>query len=114
MKKIFKLALILLLISNKALAASDDPLPPVSIENPIGGADDVSGFVANIINGVLGIVGVLALFYFVLGGLTWMTSQGSQDKIKKGKETLVWATFGLAMIFFSYTLVKFVLDKLIG
>ncbi len=113
MKKILKFLPTFLLLLPGLVLAADDATPPVALDNPLG-ASDVGGFIGNAINGVLGVVGALSLFYFVLGGLTWMTSQGSQDKVKRGKETLIWATFGLAMIFFSYALVNFVLKKLIS
>lgn len=118
MKKISKFLASLLLLPVKVLAqggnASSTPPPAaVPLENPLGAAD-VSSFTANVIQGVLGIVGVLALLYFVLGGLQWLTSQGNQDKVKRGRETLIWATFGLAMIFFSYIVVEYVLKTLIS
>lgn len=118
MKKILKLLpTFLLLLPSLVLAEDATQAPPpastVPLDNPLG-ASDVGGFIGNAINGVLGVVGALSLFYFVLGGLTWMTSQGSQEKVKRGKETLIWATFGLAMIFFSYALVNFVLKNLIS
>ncbi len=117
MKKILKFLPTFLLLLPLVVLAQENTnsaiVPPVSLDNPLG-SNDVGGFVGNAINGILGIVGALSLFYFVLGGLTWMTSQGNQEKVKRGKETLIWATFGLAMIFFSYALVSFVLKKLIG
>lgn len=85
----------------------------VSLENPLG-ATTAEDFIGTIIRSILGIVGALALLYFVLGGLQWMTSQGSPDKVKKGKETIVWATFGLGIIFLSYSIVNFVLKSLLS
>ncbi len=117
MKKILKFLPTFLLLLPSLVLAAEDPAPntnsTIPLDNPLG-ASDVGGFIGNAINGVLGVVGALSLFYFVLGGLTWMTSQGSQEKVKRGKETLIWATFGLAMIFFSYALVNFVLKKLVS
>jgi hypothetical protein len=65
--------------------------------------------IGRIIKAVLGIVGALALAMFVFGGFTWLTSGGSPDKIKKGKDILMWAVIGLIIIFTSYTLVDFIL-----
>lgn len=111
MKKILKFIAALLLLPTTVFAGAATNTVP--LDNPLG-ATDVSSFIGVIIRGVLGIVGVLALLYFVLGGLTWLTSQGAQDKVKRGKETITWATFGLAMIFFSYVVVNFVLEKLLS
>jgi len=52
------------------------------------------------------------LVMFIYGGLTWMTSEGVPDKIRKGKDTIVWAILGLALIFFSYALLDFILEAL--
>ena len=51
---------------------------------------------------------------FVYGGITWMTSSGSPEKIKKGRDIIIWSVIGLAIIFFSYALVNFVIFDIIG
>jgi len=84
----------------------------VSLPKPLS-ADSIPDLAANMINGILGITGAIALFYFVWGGLTWMTSGGNAEKIKKGKDTIVWAIFGLAAIFGSYVVLNFVFTKLL-
>ncbi len=85
----------------------------VSLPDPLHGqGDDIPTLVGNIIKYVFGILGVLALVMFIYGGLMWMTSGGSSDKIKKGTGTLVWSVLGLALIFFSYALLDFVLGAL--
>lgn len=93
--------------------------PAQQLINPIGGTAEnpagvttVSALIANIIKAVLGIVGAVALFMFVWGGFTWLTSGGSPDKIKMGRDTLVWATIGLLVIFASYTLVETIFKAL--
>ncbi len=65
--------------------------------------------IGNIIKAVLALVGALALGMFIYGGFTWLTSGGSPDRIKKGRDILVWAVIGLIVIFASYTLVDFLL-----
>lgn len=85
----------------------------VRLPDPLSGqADDLSVLIGNILNYVLGMLGVLALVMFVYGGLMWMTSGGASEKIKKGKDTIVWSILGLAIIFFSYALLDFVLTAL--
>ena len=60
----------------------------------------------------LGIVGSVALVMFFYGGYLWLISGGSSDKIKKGKDTLIWATIGLIVIFGSGILVRTVINAL--
>jgi len=74
----------------------------------------VPQLIARVIQAVLGIVGSLALLMFIFGGLTWMTSAGSPDKVTKGKNILIWTSIGMLIIFTSYTLVKYVLKVVTG
>ncbi len=91
-----------------APTGEEDVFPTYQINSPIG---EVTGpqLIGRIIKAILGLVGALALGMFVYGGFTWLTSAGSPDKIKKGKDILIWATIGLIVIFTSYTLVDFLL-----
>jgi len=82
-----------------------------SLDNPIG-VDDPRDIIGNVIKAVLGIVGSLALLMFIYGGFLWVTSAGNDEKIKKGKDILLWASFGLAVIFMSYALVNFVIEAI--
>jgi hypothetical protein len=65
-----------------------------------------------IVAGFLGVIGAVALTYFIWGGFLWLTSAGSPEKIKKGKDTIVWAIIGLILVFSSYIILKFVLSTI--
>ncbi|MCX6744580.1 MAG: pilin [Candidatus Parcubacteria bacterium] len=54
---------------------------------------------------ILGIIGSLVLLMFVYGGFTWLISSGNEANIKKGKDILVNAVVGLAIIFSAYLIV---------
>lgn len=82
-----------------------------SLCNPLG-VNSPQALIGKVINAVLGIVGSLALLMFVYGGLVWMTSSGNPEKIKQGRGIIVWAAIGLAIIFFSYALVRILLLNL--
>ena len=82
-----------------------------TLTNPLG-TTDPRRVVANLITALLGITGALALLMFVWGGVQWLTSGGAPDKVKKGKDTLIWATIGLAVIIMAYALVKAVVTAL--
>ena len=86
----------------------------VSLSNPLGPNTTPNSIIGRVINAVLGIIGSLALLMFVYGGITWMTSSGSPEKIKKGRDIIIWSVIGLAIIFFSYALVNFVIFDIIG
>lgn len=74
-----------------------------ALTNPLG-TTDISVFVGNLIKAILGLSGVAAFAMFVWGGVQWIISGGSKEKVESGKKTLIWATFGLIFIFISYAL----------
>ncbi len=86
--------------------------PPVKLDNPLGnGVTDVPTLIGRIIRAVLGVVGSLALVMFIYGGFTWMLAAGSSEKVKKGRDIIVWAAIGLVIIFTSYALVSFIIES---
>lgn len=85
-----------------------NPLCPVNKPN----CTSPQLLIGTIINAVLGVVGSLALLMFIYGGLTWMTSGGSAEKVKKGRDIIIWSAIGLAIIFMSYGLVRFIILNL--
>jgi hypothetical protein len=82
---------------------------PINITNPLN-VDSPQLLIGRVINSILGVVGSLALVMFVYGGLIWMTSSGSSDQVKKGKDILIWAAIGLVIIFSAYGIIRFVIQ----
>lgn len=85
-----------------------DPLSPK--ETP--GSTSIPVLAGIIIKAILGIVGSLAFIMFIYGGFTWMTAAGSEQRVKTGRDILVWAVLGLVVIFASYAILKFVFTAL--
>jgi len=93
-----------------------DPNNPASgycLPNPLQ-TTSVFDLAGRIIKAVFGVTGVIALIMFIWGGMLWMFSGGSPDKVKRGRDTLVWATLGIVIIFASYAIMDFLLGKLLG
>lgn len=86
-------------------------LAEVKLNNPIG-TNSVPVLIGRVINAILGVVGSVALIMFIYGGITWMTAAGNQQNVEKGKNILMWAALGLAVIFLSYALVTFVIEAI--
>ena len=116
-KKYYFLLTALLIALSQRVAAADVPFsqqPPVTLPNPLGpGVDNIPLLANRIIIGILGIVGAIALLAFIWGGLLWMTSAGNSERVEKGKQTLIYATLGLLVIFISYTVINFVFNALL-
>jgi len=96
------------------------PVPDkVELQPPFGQAGQsgdkfIQEIIGVLINWVLGIVGSIALLMFVIGGFVWLTSAGNPDKIKTGKNILVWSVLGLVVIFASYAITRVILEAILG
>jgi hypothetical protein len=98
-------------------AASTCPPDAVCLENPLGDSDAAKSpqiLLGNIIRAVLGVIGSLALVMFIYGGATWMLSGGNLLGVFRGKRIIIWATWGIIIIFSAYALVKFVITTVAG
>jgi len=92
--------------------ANSASVATVKLDNPLGNITSPQALMGKVITAILGVVGSIALIMFIFGGLTWMTSGGSPEKVKKGRDAIVWSAIGLAVIFASYGLVRFVLTSI--
>ncbi|MBU1037109.1 pilin [Patescibacteria group bacterium] len=70
--------------------------------------------VGYIINLILGFLGVIFLVLVIYGGFQWMTAGGNEEKVKKGRDMIVQAAIGLAIILFAFVLTNFVIFRLLG
>ena len=61
----------------------------------------------NVAAWILGIVGSLALLFFIYGGIIFLIAGGREDQIKKGKDILTAAIIGLILVFSSYLIIAF-------
>lgn len=82
-----------------------------TLENPLR-FDSVEGVIGGIITIFTGVAGSIALLMFTYGGFMMLTSGGNEERVSTGKKALVWATVGLAVIFFSYAFLRFVFTSL--
>jgi len=85
----------------------------VSLPNPLGDDFNSKNLIDVMVKAlaiVLGAVDIFALFMFILGGFELLMSGGNPTLVKKGKDTLVWATVGILVITLSYSILKFVFE----
>jgi hypothetical protein len=82
---------------------------------PIGSPDttpngDISGTIASLFGKVLDVVlliaGILAIFYLVYAGIMYITSAGAPDKVKTARATIINAVIGIIIITCTYTIIK--------
>lgn len=82
------------------------------LENPLGKTVSVQSVIGNVIRAGFGVIGSIALLMFMYGGFTWLTSGGKAEKIEHGRDTMVWAALGIAVIFAGYAITTFVINAL--
>lgn len=69
------------------------------------GLDELFQVFINFANFLLSIIGSVVLAMFVFGGFTWLTSGGSADKVKKGRDIMVNTVVGLVIVLIAATVV---------
>ncbi|MFH1711863.1 MAG: pilin [Patescibacteria group bacterium] len=84
----------------------------VTLTNPLG-TTDVRVIIGRVISGVLAISGTIALVMFIYGGLIWMTANGRQENIDKGKRVLTWAILGIVVITSAYVITNTIFQALL-
>lgn len=95
------------------VAAIPTAVYAAALYNPLGEVS-VPVLIGRVIQAALGISGSLALLMFVWGGFLWLTSSGEPGRIKKGQDTLLWSTIGIAVIFGAYAVVNFLITSASG
>lgn len=70
--------------------------------------------IGNLVQWVLGIVGVLLLIMLIYGGILYMISGGNEDQIGTAKKVLTYAMFGVVIIAIAFALTRAIINALLG
>jgi len=76
------------------------------------GLNDFVNLFVDAANYLFGIVGALALLFFIYGGVLWLTAGGKAEQIERGKKVLIGAVIGLVIVFGAWLIVQFVMTAL--
>ena len=80
-----------------------------SIGGQIGiGNADLKKTVINILQLVLGLMSLIAVVMVILGGFTWLTAGGNEEKVEKAKKIISAAIIGLIIVLLAWAVVIFV------
>ncbi len=60
--------------------------------------------IAIMINGLLGLMGIIFTILIIYAGWQWMTAGGNEEQVAKAKKTLNNATIGLLLVIVAYAL----------
>lgn len=86
-----------------------DPTSPLSGVSSLTGDKIVTTIIGTFIKGALAVLGSLTVLVLFYGGFLWVINAGEEEKIKRGKQTVIWAALGVALIFGSYAAVDSIL-----
>lgn len=70
--------------------------------------------IGRVIRGTLGVIGSIAFLMFVYAGFTLLIAQGDAKKVTTAKQTMLWASLGIVVIFGAYAIVSSILNTLTG
>ena len=71
---------------------------------------DLMTVIKNLLNATFGVVVIMV----IIGGVHYMTSQGSPEKVQKGKNTILYGIVGLIICLSAFAIVNFVLASISG
>ncbi len=74
------------------------------------GTTDIPEVIATALKTALGVAGSISFALFVYAGVLLMSSGGNSERTTKAKQTMVWATLGVFIIFASYAIISFIFE----
>lgn len=87
---------------------------PLVLAHPALAADgnvgQVENFIKSIIKLVAGLAGLIAAGFFVVSGITYITSSGNPERLDKAKQTWIWSAIGLAIVIAAFVISNIVTD----
>jgi len=125
MKWIASIILVMLLVSVPASAFavkniftdSKLKLKTTSVESGLGTPEDleknVSSTIGDVINTVVGFLGVAAVILIVYAGGMWMTAAGNDERVKKAKMIIKSTVIGILIVGFAYAITAFVIGQFV-
>lgn len=65
--------------------------------------------VNNIVAGTLGLAGAVCVVFIIIGAIQYITAQGDSSNIKKAKDSIFYALFGLLFVGTAFFIVQLVI-----
>ena len=112
MNKLAKFAIIAGTVGVMALPLVSYAATTFSVESIGGqlglGESDLKTTVIKILNLALGLLSLVAVVMVIIGGFTWLTAGGNEEKVDKAKKIISAAVIGLIIVLLAWAVVIFV------
>lgn len=116
-KQLARLATAVGVLATPAIASAQGVINLKDIQNignlispirPTGDGFNLANLVVTVFNYLIIIAGVLALFYLIWAGITYITAGSNDDKAKEAKSGIFNAIIGIVVILISYLIISWV------
>ena len=82
-------------------------------DQPIGDLESDPTKISGVIVGiVLAALGIMFMIQIIIGGISWMTASGNEEKITKAKKTIIHSALGLIIVIGAFALTNYILKGL--
>ena len=79
---------------------------------PTANEDPLIGTITGILNGIIAALGIVSVIFIIVGGINFMTSTGDSGKVKKARDTILYACIGLIICALAAVIVNFTINLL--
>ena len=80
--------------------------------NSANNGEDIRGPIINLLNTVIGLSSIVSVSFAIKGGVGYMTSTGDPAKVKKAKDTILYACIGLVVCAISFAIVNWAIGAI--
>lgn len=77
--------------------------------NPLSKVTSLQGGGVVIVQVILGLIGTITLLMLIIAGVTYVTSAGNEEKVKKAKKIITGSVIGLAIALLAFSLLNTVI-----
>lgn len=67
--------------------------------------------ISYLVRAAFGIAGAVAVIVIIIGGILYSAAAGDPGKIKRAKDTILYAVIGLVVVFVSFPVIQYVIGS---
>ncbi|MDO4508034.1 MAG: pilin [Candidatus Saccharibacteria bacterium] len=84
----------------------DDVLAAAGCSTATTAPNDLKTTIENILEAIIVSLGILSVVFIIISGIGYITSSGDAGKLKKAKDTILYACIGLAVCVLAFAIVN--------